>query len=208
MRLPKMYQEITLQDGRKCTVIDYMGDIIIADTRDEHGEWVSLSIYMEDGEFFECGEDGKVYNICPRKGIHLKVSKDRDYCFLLGEKFEGEYFIFNKKQFGWLCQLLDVDAANIEKNWHEYFEYNNLPQFLNAHKFITTDPCVYYAYGYNSEKKSADALYRFKEGKFERFFPREGIWMELPEQRMILKESKPRYEIVSEETAMCLSLLV
>ena len=91
MRLPKMYQQITLQDGRKCTVIDYMGDIIIADTRDEQGEWTSLSIYMEGEEFFECGEEGKVYNICPRKDIHLQVSKDREYCFLLGEKFEGEY---------------------------------------------------------------------------------------------------------------------
>jgi len=40
---------------------------------------------MEGGEFFECGEDGKVYNLCQRKGIHLKVPKDRDYCFLLRE---------------------------------------------------------------------------------------------------------------------------
>ena len=31
------------------------------------------------------GEDGKVYNLCQRKGIQLKVPKDRDYCFLLRE---------------------------------------------------------------------------------------------------------------------------
>ena len=208
MRLPKMYQQITLDDGRVCTVIDYMGDIIIADRLDENGQWVSLSVYMEGDEYYECGEDGKTYNICPRKGIHLQISKDREYCFLLGEKFEGEYFNFNKKQFEWLCSLLKVDASNIETSWHEYFEYHNLTAFLTAHKFITRANCVYYAYGYDEVEKTADALYRFKEGKFERFFPREGIWMEMPEQRMILNESKPRYTIVSEEIAMCLGLLV
>ena len=208
MRLPKMYQQITLKDGRKCTVIDYMGDIIIADLLDENGDWASISVYMEGDEFYECGEDGQTYNICQRKGIHLQVTKDREYCFLLGDKYEGEYFAFNKEQFGWLCRLLDVDESNIETSWHDYFEYNNLTAFLNAHKFIASGDCVYYTYGYQSDMKSADALYRFKEGRFERYFPREGIWMELPEQRMILKDSKPRYEIVSKETAMSLALLV
>lgn len=73
---------------------------------------------------------------------------------------------------------------------------------------VTCQNGFYYVYEYDKIEKTADALYRVKNGIFERYFPREGIWREMPEQRMILKDKKARYKQVTEEEAMGLALLV
>ena len=79
--------------------------------------------------------------------------------------------------------------------------------FLNAYKIVTADE-FYYAYGYNAEEKTADALYRFYDGNFERYFPLESVWRKMPEQRMILKEKNARYQRVSKTEGLSLALLV
>ena len=79
--------------------------------------------------------------------------------------------------------------------------------FLNAYKIVTADE-FYYAYGYNAEEKTADALYRFCEGDFERYFPIESVWRKMPEQRMILKEKNARYHRVYKTEWLSLSLLI
>lgn len=206
---PEMYSQITLQDGRIATVVDYLHELIIVDTVDAQKEWTTLAVIRDsNGEFISCEEDyGVTYQICPRKGVRLHISEDKIYTFLLAYKYDDEYFSMTEKQFYLLCGLLGINTDDLEQSWFHYFEYNNYTPFLNAYKIVTADD-FYYAYGYDAAEKTADALYRFHDGSFERYFPREGIWREMPEQKMILKENKPRYERVSEQEGMSLALLV
>ncbi len=205
-KIPDMYTQITLKDGRKGIVVDYMGDVILVDTVDEQNEWITVEVVMVGDEFHVCEDNGKVYNLCRRKEVRLQVSEDNVFCFLFGDKYEGEYFCLNEKQHNWLCDLLEVDTAEFVEGWSHHFEYNNFTSFLNAYRIITADN-FYYAYGYDAEEKTADALYRFNQGHFERYFPMESVWREMPEQRMILQEKKPRYERVSDIEGMSLALL-
>ena len=183
-----------------------MGDVRWKDT---DGEWVTLAVIgNNNGEFYSCEEDyGVVYKICPRKGVRLHISEDKIYTFLLSYKYDDEYFSMNEKQFFLLCGLLAIKTDNLEQSWFQYFEYNNYTVFLNAYKIVTADE-FYYVYGYDAAEKTADALYRFNEGSFERYFPKEGLWREMPEQKMILKENKPRYERISAREGMSLALTV
>ena len=81
---PKMYSQITLQDGRKAVVVDYMHELIIVDTVDYQGKWVTLAVISDNnGEYYSCEEDyGIVYKICHRKGIRLHISDTKVYTFL------------------------------------------------------------------------------------------------------------------------------
>ena len=204
--IPKMYEQIKLKDGRAGIVVDFLDDVLIVDTKDENNRWITVEVIVSGDEFHVCESEGNVYTLCRRKGIRLEVSEDETYTFLLGDNFEGEYFCFNSQQFEWLCGLLRVDNAKYVDAWSEYFEYNGLTEFLNAHTIITADE-FYFAYGYDGEEKSADALYRFHKGCFERYFPKDGVWREIPEQRMILGDKKPRYTRVSEIEGSSLALL-
>ncbi len=204
--IPKMYEQIRLNDGRAGIVVDIFEDVLIVDTQDEENQWITVEVVMVEDEFHVCDNEGKIYTLCGRKGIRLQVSEEDIYTFLLGDNFEGEYFSFNSQQHKWLCGLLRLDESNYVKAWSEYFEYHNLTEFLNAHTIITADE-FYYAYGYDAEEKIADALYRFQKGNFERYFPKDGVWREIPEQRMILSDKKPRYTRVSEIEGSSLALL-
>lgn len=205
--LPKVYEQIQLSDGRKGLVVDFMGDLLIVDTVDENNDWITVEAVMVGDDFHVCEEQGEVFTLCRRKGIRLQVSEDKVYCFSLGDHYEGEYFCLSEKQYEWLCVLLNIDITNPVDSCSHYFEYHNLTAFLNAYKIITSEK-FYYAYSYDAEEKTADALYRFCNGRFERYFPREAIWREMPEQRMILEEKKARYTEVSETEGMSLALLV
>ncbi|MBE5952319.1 MAG: hypothetical protein E7260_12190 [Lachnospiraceae bacterium] len=204
--IPKMYEQIKLKDGRAGIVVDFLGDVFIVDTQDDNKQWITVEVVMVGEEFHVCDNEGEIYTLCRRKGIRLQVSEDAIYTFMLGDSFEGEYFCFNSEQFQWLCGLLRVDAVKYVDAWSEYFEYNGLTEFLNAHKIITSDE-FYYAYGYDAEEKTADALYRFHKGSFERYFPKDGVWREIPEQRMVLADKKPRYTRLSESEGSSLALL-
>lgn len=204
--IPKMYEQIKLNNGRMGIVVDFVEDVLIVDTQDDENQWTTVEVVKVGDEFHICDNGEKIYTLCGRKGIRLQISEDGIYTFLLGENFEGEYFCFNEQQNKWLCELLRVDSTKYVEGWSEYFEYHNFTAFLNAHTIITADE-FYYVYGYDSVEKTADALYRFHKGVFERYFPKEAVWREIPEQRMILEDKKPRYVRVSEIEGSSLALL-
>lgn len=207
-QMSKLYKQIRLSDGRNGIIVDNMGDVILVDTMNSQNEWETVAVVWDGDEYHICDDGSKAYCLCKRKGVSLYISETNTYCFLFADLFDGDYFPVNEKQYRWMCDLLDVDNNDIQGGWFHFFEYNNFTPFLNAYKFVRQDNGFYYAYGYDEEKKTADALYRFKEGRFERYFSGEAVWREMPEQRMILKDKKPRYTWVSEEIGMSLSLLV
>ncbi len=205
--MPKMYSQIQLTDGRKGIVVDYLGEMLIVDTVDENRDWITVQVMKVDNEYCVCEDNGQIYRLCNRKGVCLQVSDEKIYCFLLSFDYDEEYFCVNEQQHIWLCELLNIDIQNFVESWSRYFEYHNYVTFLNAYKMVVEDK-FYYAYGYDVEEKTADALYRYERGRFERYFPREAVWREMPEQRMILEERKHRYTRVSPEEGLSLSLLV
>jgi len=202
-----IYKKITLNDGRQGTVVDYLQDCLIVEVLDENKQWEIVEVYIEDGEYCIYDDGSKVFNLCSRKGIRLMICPDHTYQILLPELMEGEEHILTEKQYDDLCRLLEIESENWQKNWNHFFEYNNLSVFYQALKIVSTENGFYYAYGMDAEEKTADALYRCVNGVFERYFPAEGLWREMPEQRMILKERKERYTCVTEEEGMSLALL-
>ena len=206
-RLPKLYERIKLSDGRDATVVDFIEDTIIVDTYDDNRECITIPVMKSADMYIVCEDEGKIYNLCRRKGVRLQVIKDKEYCFTLGDNFGGEWFCFNKQQMKWACSLLNIDESNMVTSWAKHFEYNNFTSFLNVYRIVTAEE-FYYVYGYDEIEKTADALYRFEDGHFERYFPRESIWREMPEQRMILFDKKPKYSIVTKTQGLSLALLV
>ena len=208
IKKPDMYSSVKLNDGRMGTVVDYMGDILIIDTVDQDDAWITIEASIdEDGNVSAIEDDSEVYTLNKRKEVRLSVTRDEHYIFLLGDRCDGEYFEFNKQQYIWLCDLLDIGSEDIIQNWNHYFEYNNFTQFINAYRIVTAEE-FYYAYGYDANEKTADALYRFHEGYFERYFPLESKWRKMPEQRIILGEKKARYSRVSKTEGLGLALLI
>lgn len=206
--LPKMYSIITLSDGRKGIVVDYMGDDIIVDVGSSVKDWDTIIVTEKDGQYCPYEEDGVAYTLCHRKEIRLFIAHDKIYTFLFGDTYICDYDSISEEKYHQLCYLLSIDPnADIEKSWNHFFEYNPFHKFHNAYSIIQEDE-FYYVYGYDEAEKTADALYRFEHGIFERFFPEEGIWRSMPEQRMILNEKKPRYQKVSKEEGLSLSLPV
>ena len=203
-----MYKNITLDDGRRGVVVDYLSDCLIVEVLDENNQWELLEVYFEDNEYRIFDDGNKVISLCARKEIRLMICKDGTYQFLLPEVVPGAEFNLTQKQYEDLCYLLEVDISNQQKGWNHFFEYNNISVFYNAIKMAATENGFYYVYGMNVEEKTADALYRCADGIFERYFPTEGIWREMPEQRMILKERKARYSVVTKEEGLALALLV
>ena len=205
---PDMYAEVRLTDGREGTVVDFMGDMPVIDTVDNEGDWTTILAFVaEDGSIVPMESDGETYNLCVRKQIRLHITEDLQYTFLFADRFAENSYRLDVDQYTWLCELLDINKDNFEESWKHHFEYNNLTMFLNAYKIVTADE-FYYAYGYDAEEKTADALYRFYDGNFERYFPLESVWRKMPEQRMILKEKNARYQRVSKTEGLSLALFV
>lgn len=206
--IPRLYEKIELNDGREGIVVDYIPDnLLLVDMLNEENEWETVKV-INVGGFYEILENNeRVYNLNQRKEIRMVVTNNQEYWFLMGDKFREKIFTLKKEQYHWLCTLLEIDINEPEKGWNSYFEYHNLTPFLNAYKFVTTENGYYYVYGYDKVEKAVDALYRCIEGKFERYFPCEECWRELPEQRMILNDKKPRHEWVTKEEGMALALL-
>lgn len=206
---PKLYSQITLVDGRKGIVVDRTGDDLVVDIGNSERDWDTIFVTMVGTEFYPCIEtdDEAVYTLCHRKEIRLYVSDSRIYTFVFGNYYNGDSFSFTSEQYRWLCNVLSIDEnKELQKSWNDYFEYHSFYHFRNAYHLVVADD-FYYAYGYDAEEKTADALYRIYEGRFERYFPMESVWREMPEQRMILSEKKPRYQRVSEVEGMNLALL-
>ena len=133
IKKPDMYSSVKLNDGRMGTVVDYMGDILIIDTVDQDDAWITIEALIdEDGNVYAIEDDSEVYTLNKRKEVRLSVTRDEHYIFLLGDRYDGEYFEFNKQQYIWLCDLLDIGSEDIVQNWNHYFEYNNFTQFINA----------------------------------------------------------------------------
>ena len=203
----KMFEKIMLDDGREGIVVDCIGaDILIVEVLDDEGEWDVIEVIDFYGRY-EIVENEKVYTLNSRKSIRMRVTEDETYRFLTGDKFIEESFVLNKEEYKWLCLLLEIDMNYPEKEWHRYFEYHNFTPFINAYRLVTSPNGYYYAYGFDAVEKNADALYRCVEGRFERYFPREGIWREMPEQRMILNDKYSRHQKLTTEEGMALALL-
>ena len=64
----------------------------------------------------------------------------------------------------------------------------------------------YFAYGYNSEKKTADRLYRLQDSQFERYNPNKNTWEPAPEQACILIGEDWEYDEITQEQATELSV--
>lgn len=208
--MPQMYENIILSDGREGEVVDCINDsnFYVVDVLDEDNEYETVAVIESKPGYYEILDNNdKIITLNARKGVKLLITDDEQYWILTADRFVDESFSMNKEQYYILCALLEIDPEYPEEEWHHFFEYHNFTPFLNAYKFASAEGGFYYAYGLNKIEKTADALYRCKEGKFERYFPREGLWREMPEQRMILNDKKPRYEHVMIEEGMALALL-
>lgn len=202
------YGQIQLRDGRRGIILDQIEDELIVQVMDVQTEWEIISVRIDDDEYYHLDDHSQVFNLCPYKKILLRVTEAKEYCFLLGYDYDDEYYPLEQQQYEDICRLLNIDPRDEMKSWKHYFTYNKILGFINAYKMVTCQNGFYYVYEYDKIEKTADALYRVMNGIFERYFPREGIWREMPEQRMILKDKKARYEQVTEEEAMGLALLV
>lgn len=205
----KMYTQIELHDGRKGIIVDSFGENhYIVDVGDSLDDWESIDVIYDGGQFYACDCEYKVEALCKRKGIYLAISlkETKGYCFVLKNDYTDKEFPLSEDKYVELCELLNVNESDAERDWNHFFEYNQMTYFFNAYKIVKEENGFYYVYGYEAENKTADALYRYLKGKFERYFPREGIWRELPEQKMILAEKKARYTWLDKREAMSLLL--
>lgn len=150
--------------------------------------------------------------ICPRKGVNLIQVKNLDgeiveYIFTIMTEWLEDIEL-DQREFDALCSLFGVSKEDYIAGWEHFFEWESVYLFLKGYELVRESNGYYYVYGYDAEEKSADAVYRYKDNKFERYYPKEGIWREAPEERIILKERKARYTHLKEEEALSLSLLV
>lgn len=208
--MSQMYENIILNDGREGNVIDCMIDanVFLVEVLDDENEYETVEVIESEPGYYEILDNNdKIITLNARKGVKLLITDKEEYWFFTADRFVDESFSMNKEQYYILCDLLEIDPEHPEEEWHHFFEYHNFTPFLNAYKFASAEGGFYYVYGLDKVEKTADALYRCKEGKFERYFPREGLRREMPEQRMILNDKKPRYEHVTIEEGMVLAFL-
>lgn len=91
-------------------------------------------------------DNKEVIPICPRKDVNLIQVKDSDgtiveYVFSIMTEWL-ESIELNQREFDALCSLFDVEKED----------------YIGGY---------YYAYGYVAEEKSADAMFRYKDNRFE-----------------------------------------
>lgn len=176
-------------------------------------DWLNdlSTVSAEDDE--ELIDDNReVISICQRKGVNLIQVKNQvgeivEYIFTIMTEWL-EDIDCDQREFDSLCSLFSVSKDDYIAGWEHFFEWESVYLFIKGYELVRETNGYYYAYGYVAEEKSADAVYRYKDCKFERYYPKEGIWREAPEERIILKERKARYTHLKEEEAMSLSLLV
>ncbi|MFV0466454.1 MAG: hypothetical protein ACK5ML_10315 [Lachnospiraceae bacterium] len=194
-------EDIIMQDDYKTDVSDndWINDFQIPSTEDNYSD----EFYDDNDEYVE---------LSVRKGVDLIIVKDqeenpKEYIFTI-ETESLEEVECNQKEFEALCDLFSISKDNYIVDLKHFFEYESVYLFINGYQIVRELEGYYYVYGYDAQQKSADALFRYKDAKFERYYPREGLWREAPEERLILKERKARYTHLKETEAMALMLLV
>lgn len=176
-------------------------------------DWLDNLSTMYAGDDEELMDDNReVISICPRKGVNLIQVKNQsgeivEYIFTVMTEWL-EDIECDQREFDSLCSLFAVSKDDYAAGWEHFFEWESVYLFIKGYELVRESNGYYYAYGYVAEEKSADAVYRYKDCKFERYYPIEGIWREAPEERIILKERKARYTHMKEEEAMGLSIVI